>query len=309
MAGRQPKIAFVASGGAAKGIAHLGVLKAAEELGIGFDLYVGSSSGAVVCAAVSQGISVDRIVDSLRPGYLRRYRGGSLRYGTFFDLSLPRSWEGWRYLCSGIFQLDRLEAFLRDRLPKNDFRRVDKELYVVATDLDTTERVVFGKGYEEHVPISQAVCASCAIPVLFRPYKIDGHYYIDGEIKRTLSADIAIERGADVLVISNVYTPRVTPRGERSIAHRGPLQVGRQAVNILLHEKSLRGLDLYDRIYPNARILFLEAEIGHLGFFNLLEARKLLKASYVEALKKLAAAKALGVFDGQEVPQAKLRAI
>lgn len=309
MSHRKPKIAFVASGGAAKGAAHLGVIKAAEELGINFDLYVGSSMGAVMAASVSQGISVEHIVDSMRLPWSRRTRGPGLGYHTFFQLAPPQVWEGFRYLLSGVFSLDRLEAYLRDRLPKNDFRKIEKELYIVATDLDSTERVVFGRGYEEHVPVSQAVAASCCIPVLFRPYKINGRYYVDGEIKRTLSADLAIERGADVLVISNVYTPAITPRGERSIAHRGAMEIGRQAVNILLHEKSLRGLDLYDRIYPNARIIFLEAEIGHMGFFNMRETAKLMKASYLEALKKLAAAKALGVFEGHEVSSARLRAI
>jgi NTE family protein len=309
MKDRKPKIAFVASGGAAKGAAHLGVLRAADELGIPFDMYVGSSMGAVMAAMVGQGISVEKVVDSLRLPWGRRTRGPGLGYRTFFQVTPPSTWEGWRYFLSGIFSLDRLEAVLRDRLPKNDFRKIDKEIYVVATDLDSCERAVFGRGYEEHVPISQAVAASCAIPVMFRPYKINGRYYIDGEIKRTLSADLAIERGADVVIISNVYTPRITPRGERSVAHRGAMEIGRQAVNILLHEKSLRGLDLYDRIYPNARIIFLEAEIGHLGFFNMRETRRLLKASYLEAVKKLSAAKALGVFDGLDVPSAKLRAI
>ena len=306
---RKPKIAFVASGGAAKGAAHLGVLRAAEELGIDFDMFVGSSIGAVMAASVGQGLSVDTMVDSLRMPWQRRTKGPGLGYRTFFQVGPPAHWEGWRYLLSGVFGLERLEAYLRDSLPRNDFRRIEKEIYIVATDLDSTQRVIFGKGYEEHVPVSQAVAASCCIPVMFRPYKINGRYYIDGEIKRTMSADIAIERGADVLVVSNVYTPRQTPRGERSIAHRGPMEIGRQAMNILLHEKSLRGLDLYDRIYPNARIIFLEADIGHLGFFDMRDTKKIIRASYQEALKKLAGAKALGVFDGLDVTAATLRAV
>lgn len=309
MKDRKPKIAFVASGGAAKGAAHLGVLRAAEELGIEFDLFVGSSMGAVFAATVGQGLSVDKMVDALRLPWQRRDRGPGLGYGTFFQLGLPTHWEGWRYLASGVFGLERLEAYLRDTLPRNDFRRIEKEIYIVATDLDSTERVIFGRGYEEHVPLSQAVAASCCIPVMFRPVKIDGRYYIDGEIKRTMSADIAIERGADVLVVSNVYMPRQTPRGERSVAHQGAMKIGRQAVNILLHEKSLRGLDLYDRIYPNARIIFLEADIGHLGFFDMRETKNLMRASYQEAMKKLAGAKALGVFDSTEVASSRLRAL
>ncbi len=296
MSGRKPKVAFVATGGAAKGLAHLGVLRAAEELGLHFDLYVGSSAGALVSAFYGQGVALDRMVDSFRPPWRRRFAGPHLVGRRFVgppsigDLARPG------YVLSGLFSIDPLETYLREKLPQNDFRRVEKPVYVIATDLDSTERVVFGRGYVEDVPMSQAVSASCCVPLLFRPYAIRGRYYIDGETKKTFSADIAIEQAADVIVISNVYTPEVLQPGQRSIAHRGARAVFNQVLNLVLHEKSLRGLDLYKRLHPNVEIVLIESEIGHLGFLNRFRARSFIERGYRQALKQIGEAKARGVF-------------
>ena len=66
---------------------------------------------------------------------------------------------------------------------------------MTATDVDGRGRRVFGVGYDEHTPISQAVAASCCVPVLFRPYRIGDRFYVDGELVRTLSIDLAVEAG------------------------------------------------------------------------------------------------------------------
>ena len=78
MAGRRPRVAFVGSGGAAKGIAHLGVLRACEELGIVPDVLVGASAGAIVAATYGQGISLDVLLDSYRLPWKRRHPGRKL---------------------------------------------------------------------------------------------------------------------------------------------------------------------------------------------------------------------------------------
>lgn len=300
MMGRRPRVAFVSTGGAAKGLAHLGVLRAAEELGIHFDMFVGSSAGAVVSSFYGQGVALDRLVDSFRPPWRRRFSGPHLLGRTF--LGAPRLSDLWRpgYLASGLFSIVPFERYLREKLPQNDFRQIEKPIYVIATDLDSTERVVFGRGYVDDVPISQAVAASCCVPVLFRPYAIRDRYYIDGETKKTFSADIAIEQAADIIVISTVYTPLVRPASERSIAHYGMRAVVSQSINLALHEKSIRGLDLYKRLYPNVEIILIEPPIAHLGFLNSLRARDFLERGYREAFKQLAAAKSRGLFEVQK---------
>ena len=78
-----PRVAFVGSGGATKGIAHLGVLKAMEELGLSADVYVGASSGAIAGAFFAQGFSADEMVDWFRPSWRREDPAGALK-GRYF---------------------------------------------------------------------------------------------------------------------------------------------------------------------------------------------------------------------------------
>ncbi len=293
----KPRIALVASGGATKGIAHVGVLRAMEELGLRPDVYVGASSGALAATFAAQGVRSEAMVDWFRPFWERRDHAGALKGRHFLGMPSAAQWGTPGWLTSGLFSLDKLERFLRDRLATNDFRTLDRPVFVTATDVDGRGRVVFGKGYIEDVPISQALAASCAVPVLFRPYRIGDRYYVDGELVRTLSLDLAIEAGADVVVISNVYRPHVTKPGERSLVHGGLPAMIRQTANVILSEKERRGIDLISRTHPNLTILNVSADLGRFSFISRGDTRALLTRGYREALKVLAAAKARGAFD------------
>ncbi|MCX7807000.1 MAG: patatin-like phospholipase family protein, partial [Deltaproteobacteria bacterium] len=213
---------------------------------------------------------------------------------------------GW--LTSGLFSISRFERFLRERLPTNDFRKLSKPLLVTATDLDGHGRFVFGPGYEEEVPISQAVAASCCMPLLFRPYRIGDRYFLDGELVRTLSIDLAVSAGAEVVIISNVYRPHVTRRNEPSLIHGSGLAVLRQAANIILSEKEKRGIDLIHKQHPHLTILNISPDLGLIPFFNRSYARQLLTRGYREALRVLASAKERGVFSRSQIVRSVGRA-
>ncbi|HJK98779.1 MAG TPA: patatin-like phospholipase family protein [Polyangiaceae bacterium LLY-WYZ-14_1] len=294
--GDRPRVALIGSGGATKGIAHLGVLKALEEIDVDADIVIGASTGAICGAFYVQGYSADQLVDWLRPFWRRQDKSG-LRGDHFLGLPNLEQLRRPGYLGSGLFSIDAFERFLRRKLPVNDFRRLDKTLLVTATDVDGRGRVVFGKGYEEDVPISEAVAASSCIPLLFRPYRIGDRYYVDGEIVRTLSIDLAVDAGADVVIISNVYRPHVTRHGESSLALAGASRVLRQSLNIVLSEKEKRGIDLIHRLYPHVTVLNVSADLGRFPFTNRLPARQLLTRGYREALRVLASAKQRGVFE------------
>lgn len=288
------RVAFVATGGAAKGLSHLGVLLAAEEFGLAFDLWVGSSAGAIAAAFSAQGFAAGRLVDWFRPPWRRKFPGPAFSPLRF--LGMPRGWTSLGYLTSGVLSIEPFERYLRKALPKNDFREVERDLYVVATDLDSCERTVFGRGYVEDVPISRAVAASCCIPGLFRPYRIADRYYIDGETKRTFSADVAIARGADLIVVSNVYNPHVPQAGQQSLAHRGARAVMGQAVNLVLHEKTVRALDVYRRAHPAVEFVVVEPDVGHLSFLNHFSARAFIQRGYRAARVQLLAGRRRGLF-------------
>ena len=293
--GRQ-KIAFVGSGGAARGLSHLGVLKACEELGIEPEIFVGASAGALVAATYGQDIPLDVMLDGYRLPWRRRHRGPRLHMNTFLGLPRLRDLLDPGYLVSGLFSLERLERYLASFLPINDFRQLSNRVFVTAVDVDNGHRVVFGPGYEETVPVSQAVAASCCVPGLFRPYRIGKRYFLDGEVVRTLSADLAVAAGASVVIISNIYRPEDRPTHRVPIARRGAAAVLRQSINILLTEKERRGVELLSKLYPHVTFLDIAPDIGHYGYLNRFAARPLVMRGYRTALSVLANAKERGVF-------------
>jgi NTE family protein len=297
---RHSKIAFVGTGGAARGIAHLGVLKACEEFGIKPDIFVGASAGAIVAATYGQGIPLDVLIDGFRPPWKRRHRGMRFHGLHFAGLPKAKDFLDPGYLFSGLYSIDGFERYLARHLPTNDFEKIKAHLLVTAVDIDRAERVVFGKGYDSRTPISQAVAASSCVPGLFRPYKINGRYHVDGEIARTLSADIAVAAGAEIVLISNIYRP--TQKSTRSIARLTAAKVITQSLNIMLTEKEKRGLDLYSRVHPNTTFIDIAPNIGMFDYLNRFAARALLMRGYRAAWRALGEARRKGVFDRRSSP-------
>ena len=281
------------------------MLKACEELGIRFDTFVGSSAGAIVAAMYGQGLPLDLLLDGYRLPWLRKYDGAPKMHASAFlgapklaDLLSPG------YLLSGLFSIDKLEARVRRHLPKNDFRQIEPTILITAVDVDGRGRVIFGKGHDDATEVSRAVAASCCVPGVFRPYKIGDRYHLDGELARGLSTDLAVEQGADVVIVSNVYRQTLTRPGSKSLAERGPLGVLTQTLNIMLGEKEQRGLELASRTSPKVTFINVSPDLGSFGYLSRLNARSLVLRGYREALRDLAAAKDRGVFDPR--PELKL---
>jgi predicted acylesterase/phospholipase RssA len=126
--------------------------------------------------------------------------------------TMPSIWEA---IPSGIFDNKGLEKYLRTNLQKNHLpnnfkvlkRTRGKSLYITATDLDTAERVVFGPDEKSDFAISEAVQASAALPMIYKPARIKGVDYIDGGTRRTTNMDLAIRKGADLVICYNPFRP------------------------------------------------------------------------------------------------------
>ena len=101
------------------------------------------------------------------------------------------------------------------------FDDVSKELYIIATDLDTGSRVVFGREPWRDVPISRAVAASSAVPLLYRPVRIGVNEFVDGAVRGNASLDVAIEAGAQLIVCVNPLVP-IDNSGKQDIPLLGP---------------------------------------------------------------------------------------
>src|SRR5207244_218428 len=121
-----------------------------------------------------------------------------------------------RVLPGGIFSLDGLERYVRSVLTQagrtNDFRRLRRRLLVPATALDSGAIRVFGARLDERTPISRAVAASAAVPILFEPVAVDGVHYVDATVAKTAHARLAVERGAGLVVVVNPMRPLLRDR-------------------------------------------------------------------------------------------------
>jgi NTE family protein len=168
------------------------------------------------------------------------------------------------HLPSGIFDNVSIERWLRRsferiRMP-NDFqafeRKTGRSLYVTACDLDTAERAIFGADEISDVTISQAVQASSALPIFYKPARMNGVDYVDGGVRHTANIDIAIEKGADLIICYNPFRPflnRVDPvDGEppvfsegRYLSDRGMKVIANQVFRTLLHSRLKLGLQRY----------------------------------------------------------------
>src|SRR5438477_3326992 len=195
------------------------------------------------------------------------------------------------YLPSGMFDNSSLEHYLRHNIERrgmtNDFRvlyRLRKvELYIVAMNLDTAERVVFGHDEDTSVTISEAVQASTALPGFYRPARIKGVDYVDGGVRRTANIDVAIEHGADLVICCNPFRPfsnRVSRRyiperheyviDGKPLADQGMLVVLNQVLRTLLHSRLQLGIRQYQDD-PNFQgdIILIEPAETDLAFFKM----------------------------------------
>jgi predicted acylesterase/phospholipase RssA len=156
---------------------------------------------------------------------------------------------------TGIFSTQGLEQFFREEvMPANRFEDYRPELFIVATQLNDSRKVVFGKNayappqhdprclYQTHARISDAVAASASLPVVFAPYPLadengEVHYYIDGEIRETLSTHIAVDSGADLVITSYTHQPYRFVREIGSLTTLGLPAIVIQSIYILIEQK------------------------------------------------------------------------
>lgn len=169
------KSALVLSGGGARGIAHIGAVKALFEQGFKPDIISGTSSGAFVGAMLAHGYSPDEIIELILQTSFFRY----LRFG---------------FGATGLLQMNRIEAVLCKYIPENRFESLKIPLVVTATDVISGEEIHFRTG-----EIAIPVLASCCIPGVFSPIQFQGHTLVDGGVLNNLPVE-PISNESDYIV-------------------------------------------------------------------------------------------------------------
>ncbi|PRQ06595.1 patatin-like phospholipase family protein [Enhygromyxa salina] len=195
-------------------------------------------------------------------------------------VSLPAVTEA---IPSGFMTNAPVERWVRRNLEKigvpNDFRafaaKHDNQLFITACELDTAERVIFGADEHEGLRISEAVQASTALPILYQPARLEGVDYIDGAVRNTANIDVAIDKGADLVICYNPFRPirnKLLPSepDSRRIADQGLTGVLNQVFRTLLQSRLRLGLERYrDHKNFEGDIVVIEPKEQDLDFFGL----------------------------------------
>jgi predicted acylesterase/phospholipase RssA len=305
---RPSKTALVLGGGGfTGGVYEIGALRALDLLAVNstvnnFDIYVGTSAGSFVAGMLANGVTPDEMMQVLnervpseledldldrvlKPNYLGFIQkaatlplrslellGALTRIRDFsaidIGIGLAESLPSGLYSGSGVD--DYVQKVLSDSGRHNDFRLLDPELYITATDLDTTERIVFGEEQWADVPISKAVQCSTALPIVYKPVELKGRQLVDGGIRSTTNVDIAVERGAKFIVVVNPIVPYVndfektipTMLGTRvrRVSDMGMPAIGNQTFRILSHARLHQAVEHWQERYPGVDIVLVEPE-------------------------------------------------
>jgi len=207
------RIGLALGGGAALGLAHVGVLKALSDEGITVDCVAGTSAGSVVGAALCAGRSWRQIWDAAR----------RLQWSHIVSLTIPRQ---------GMMRLDKLERYVETMTGVKDFADMRIPFAAVATDLERGEPVVFTTG-----AVGRAVRASCSVPGLFDPLRDGDTALADGGLVNDVPADVARGLGADIVIAVNLHSRRLQSGPPRNI-----LDIAYYTFEILLANAGQKGM-------------------------------------------------------------------
>ena len=333
---RKPSIGLaLAGGGPLGGIYEVGALLALADSLDGLDLndldvYVGVSSGGFVAAALANGLSPaqmyrlfinDGADAALKPEIFLRPAFGEfgrcmaalpglavravLQYlRDPFHHGVAESFATLaRAIPTGFFENRAIDAFLARLFAApgrtNDFRQLKRKLFLVATNLDTGASVTFGPDQHAHVPISRAIEASSALPGLFPPVVIDGAYYVDGALNKTLHASVALDENVKLLLCVNP----LVPFDASAIAQDKPLTVEKlnqgglplvlaQTFRAIIHSRMKTGMEKYTQQYPDADIVLFEpdredADMFFANIFSYWQRKHLCAQAFAKTRKSL----------------------
>jgi NTE family protein len=306
---KRSKTALVLGGGGFTGAVYeIGALRALDLLSVNrtindFDVYVGTSAGSLVAALTANGVTPEqmmRVVNDqvpqpfpnidlgtlLRPNYREflekglklplnllgvvRSLGRSLGSFSLVDVAIALA----DALPSGLYTGAGVEEYVRTVLAgegrTDDFRELASELYLAATDLDTCERIVLGAEGWDDVPISSAVRASTALPMVYEPHRLKDRELIDGGIVSTTNVDIAVEAGAKFIVVVNPLVPFVNDftkeiptlfgSRRRRVSDMGFPKIGYQTFKLLAYQRLHEMAASWQDRYPGVDIVLIEPE-------------------------------------------------
>jgi NTE family protein len=249
------KVGLALGGGAARGLAHIGVLEALEKEGIPVDMIAGTSAGAAVGALYAQGNTAARIKElALDTGWRRLV--------SLIDLALPRS---------GFIEGTRIKNLLKSIIGDISFSELKIPLSCVATDIRSGEEVVINDG-----PVLEGVRASISIPVIFTAARWRGRYLVDGGLVNPVPVSTVRKMGADFVIAVNV----IPPMGVRLQPSKKAKEPG--IFQAMLHSFYIATYSLVRSNLAGADIV-IEPKLPHIGYGDFHRIRESIKQGEIAA--------------------------
>ncbi len=247
----EPKVALVLGGGAARGFAHIGVIRVLEQERIPVDLVVGTSVGSLIGALYA----------SARDSFELEWTAFQLTQDDIFDFRLMNTIMG-----MGYARGEQLEAWVRSKVKQERIEQLGIPFAAVATDLNWGGKVVLDRG-----SVAKAVHASSAIPGVFEPVNHAGKLLVDGGMVDNIPIDVAREKGADLVIAVDISEDV----GNTSI--KNVLDVMLQATNILFAENVAHQRGSAD--------VLIEPKVGSVGMLDFNKKKYCMQAG-MEAARK-----------------------
>lgn len=315
---REPRVGMGLSGGGLEGFLYqIGVLHALHK-GIGgrslrsIETYSGISSGSICATLMAGNVPTGEMIRALhgKSEILAPMEGGLL-----FDLAAGDigrrvlretfSWAGldptkWgkkimQAVPTGLFKGEALREYFKHAIEsygyEDKFQSVGPEVFIGATDQDTFEHVTFGKPPWNEVPISEALRASCALPPFFTPTQINGRWFIDGQVTKTVNLELLVDRGCKLVIIVDPMRPLGTLI-PGSVDRRGGVYAVIQTIKALVNTRFQSALSHMTERFPDVDFLVFQPdeECAHLMAGSPMRYRirtQIVSAAYRHTLRQL----------------------
>jgi len=247
----KPKIALVLGGGAARGFAHVGVIRVLEQEKIPIDMVVGTSVGSLIGAIYAADLS----------SFDLEWTAFQLEKDDLFDFGVMNAITG-----MGFAKGDKLEAWVKSHIKTTDIENLKLPFAAVATDLNWGYKVVL-----DHGSVGRAIRASAAIPGVFQPVQHQGKILVDGGVVDNIPISVAKAKGADIVIAVDISGNL----GNTNITNL--LGVSLQATNIMF------ALNV-EHSKKDADILITPAGIGDIGMLDFTQKKRCMQAG-IESTK------------------------
>ncbi|HEV2292049.1 MAG TPA: patatin-like phospholipase family protein [Gemmatimonadales bacterium] len=263
---------LVLGGGGLKGMAHIGVFQALEEVGMTPDLVVGCSMGSLIAGAWAAGLPVAEMRD-IALSVVRK----DIFQVAHADMAFKRM------RAPAVYRPEPLDALIGRLVADRTFRELERRLVVATVDLRSGAQVLWGLPGLDHVQVREAIFGSCALPGIFPPREVDGRLCVDGAVAESLPVRIAAsECRGPVLAVHVGATSGLAESADPD----GFAATYVRALEMVMHSMLVERL----RGWESPPLLLVHPRVEHVGMFTFDHTRELIDEGYratMEALEQL----------------------